>query len=143
MPTPKQQKVISKISENIGSKGELLRQSGYAESTSLTPHRILNGKGIQNLKDKAEGMGLNDDLTLSKVKKAVESNNLNLAINTIFNWWRVIYPNEKPDTQINMQINQYTGSESQEQEIDEYVIQRSNEMIREGKAKIENGEVVG
>lgn len=47
------------------------------------------------------------------------------------------------ETNVAVQINQYTGTPDQEQEIDEYVIQRSNEMIREGKAKIENGEVVG
>jgi len=106
MPTIKQNKIVENLSETVGSKGELLRKSGYSDSTSLTPHRILGGKGLQQLADKAETMGINDELTLSKVKKAIESNNLNLAINTIFNWWRVIYPNEKPDTQVNIQINQ-------------------------------------
>lgn len=105
MLTDRQQKVVSKISENIGSKGELLRKSGYSKSTSLTPHRILNGKGIQQLKEKAEGMGINDDLTLSRVKEAMQHRNLQLAINTIFNWWRIIYPNEKPETQVNLQVN--------------------------------------
>lgn len=116
MPTPRQQKVVSKISENIGSKGELLRESGYSESTSLTPHRILNGKGIQQLKEKAEGMGINDDLTLSRVKEAMQHRNLQLAINTIFNWWRIIYPNEKPETQVNLQVNniQITSEDKEE-----------------------------
>lgn len=45
------------------------------------------------------------------------------------------------ETNVAVQINQYTGTESQEQEIDEYVIKRSNEMIREGKARIENNQV--
>jgi hypothetical protein len=35
----------------------------------------------------------------------MEHRNLNLAVQTIFNWWRIIYPNEKPETQVNLQVN--------------------------------------
>jgi len=105
MPTPKQQKVVKNITENYRTKGELLKASDYSESSSKQPSRILNGKGIQDLKAKAEGMGINDELTLTRVKEAMEHRNLNLAVNTIFNWWRVIYPNEKPESQVNIQVN--------------------------------------
>jgi len=46
------------------------------------------------------------------------------------------------ETNVAVQVNTYTGTESQEKEIDEYVIQRSNEMIREGKARIEDGRIL-
>jgi len=116
MPTPRQQKVVENITENYRSKGELLQASGYSESTSLQPSRILNSKGIQALAEKAEGMGINDDLTLSRVKEAMQHRNLQLAINTIFNWWRVIYPNEKPETQVNIQQNIIVTDEMLERE---------------------------
>lgn len=135
MATIKQNKIVSNLTENYRTKGELLKASDYSESSSKQPSRILGGKGLQQLADKAEVMGINDELTLAKVKKAIESNNLQLAISTIFNWWRVIYPNEKPDTQVNIDNRSitFTGSEDQNKEIDEFVISRYKELEKEGK----------
>lgn len=51
MPTQRQIKTIKKISENLGNKplGKILRESGYSESTSKTPSRVINTKSWQSL----------------------------------------------------------------------------------------------
>lgn len=105
MPTFKQKQVIENISENIGTKGELLRSVGYSQSVSETPSRVLKSKGIQSLVEKAEEIGLDDELCLHKVKEAITSRNLPLAVNTIFNFWKVKYPNEKPTVAIQNNVN--------------------------------------
>lgn len=53
MPTQRQIKTIKKISENLGNKplGKILRESGYSESTSKTPSRVINTKSWQSLID--------------------------------------------------------------------------------------------
>lgn len=83
------------MSEGVRTKGELLIKAGYAPSTSLKPYRVLQSRGVQELLKKAENIGLNDELCLNKVKEAITSRNLPLAVNTIFNFWRVKYPQEK------------------------------------------------
>jgi hypothetical protein len=51
MPTQRQIKTIKKISENLGNKplGKILRESGYSESTSKTPGRVISTKSWQSL----------------------------------------------------------------------------------------------
>jgi hypothetical protein len=105
MATLKQQKVVENSRNNFKTKGELLRASGYSENTAIKPSQVLESKGIQKLKETAESMGIDETLTLTRVKEAMEHRNLNLAVQTIFNWWRIIYPNEKPETQVNLQVN--------------------------------------
>jgi len=109
MPTIKQTKVVENLTENYRTKKELLQASGYSESTATQPSRILETKGVQSLIVKAEAIGLDDELCLHKVKEAITSRNLNLAINTIFNFWKVKYPTERPQVlnQQNIQVNNY------------------------------------
>ncbi len=53
MPTPKQEKLIKLLLENIGNTektktfGELLLEAGYSESISKNPYLILESEGIQ------------------------------------------------------------------------------------------------
>lgn len=107
MATLKQQKVVEN-SSSCKTKKEMLLKAGYSENTAIKPSQVLESKGIQSLIEKAETIGLDDELCLTKVKEAITSRNLPLAVNTIFNFWRVKYPNEKPTVAIqnNIQVNQ-------------------------------------
>lgn len=54
MATTKQKIAIQKMSENIGnpnpkSTGEILRESGYSDSISKSPKRVLESKGWSEL----------------------------------------------------------------------------------------------
>lgn len=53
MATNKQKALAKKVSENIGiPMGKAMRQVGYSESTSLTPERVTETKGWQELMEK-------------------------------------------------------------------------------------------
>lgn len=53
MATPKQQKLIKILSENIGKKdssktlGQMLREAGYSDIQSLNPKKILETKAVK------------------------------------------------------------------------------------------------
>ena len=103
-PTVKQLKVVEN-SSTATTKKEMLLQAGYSENTAIKPSQVLQSRGVQLLIEKAEAIGLDDELCLKRVKEAITSRNINLAINTIFNFWRVKYPAEKIAVQNNIQVN--------------------------------------
>lgn len=53
MATPKQEKLIKLLLENVGTKGntktlgEMLREAGYEESIAKNPYRILGSETVQ------------------------------------------------------------------------------------------------
>lgn len=53
MPTPKQEKLIKLVLENLGSKGvtktlgELIREAGYEESMAKNPYQIFESETIK------------------------------------------------------------------------------------------------
>lgn len=53
MPTPKQQKLIKLLLENLGKKGktktlgELVLEAGYEKSMSVNPYQILESKTVK------------------------------------------------------------------------------------------------
>lgn len=58
MATTKQKTAIKKMSENVGSSspksmGKILRESGYSNSVSKTPSRVLGAKGWKELMEEA------------------------------------------------------------------------------------------
>lgn len=103
MATLRQKKLVSKLSDNIRTKGELLRQAGYSVTTSLRPQEIINSRGVQELIAKGELKGITDDYNLDIIKKAIEGRDLNLAVNTIWRWWNFKYPDSKDNpTNVNL-----------------------------------------
>lgn len=62
MPTPKQEKLIKLISENLGnpnsteSLGELMLKAGYSKSMSENPFQILESETIQEGLEEFRGM---------------------------------------------------------------------------------------
>lgn len=52
MATERQKKVAQKLSENVRvdkpkNQGEILKESGFSESTSEKPYRVIQSKGVQ------------------------------------------------------------------------------------------------
>jgi hypothetical protein len=53
VPTNKQKALIKKISENVGMPmGQAMREVGYSKSTALSPERVTDTKGWQELMEK-------------------------------------------------------------------------------------------
>jgi hypothetical protein len=125
-PTIKQNNLVDNLTGNYSTKKELLQASGYSESTASQPSRILETKGVQSLIEKAEAIGLDDDLCLRKVKEAIESRNINLAINTIFNFWRVKYPTEKGT---NVNVFQQFNTWNSYQDVPEDMRKKLNDLM--------------
>jgi hypothetical protein len=70
MPTLKQETAIRKVSENIGKPiGEIMRESGYSESTSKTPQRLTESKAWTQLMEDY----IPDDTLLDKHKEALNA----------------------------------------------------------------------
>ncbi len=62
MPTPKQEKLIRLLVENLGKKesteslGELILQAGYSEAMAKNPYQILESETIQEGLEEFRGM---------------------------------------------------------------------------------------
>lgn len=107
-PTPKQIAVVKNLQESTGSMKELLIKSGYSPETAETPSQVLNSRGVQKLRESAEKVGLTDEICLKRLREAVESRNLELAVRTSINWFRIKYPTERNETTINNTQNNVT-----------------------------------
>jgi len=93
--TQKQKAVVEKLSENIGTKGELLLAAGYSKSISESPAIVLESKGIKELIAQGEGLGLTDQKCIQTVIKALDDKNLATALNAVRFWFGMKYPDTK------------------------------------------------
>jgi len=115
-PTHKQIKAVELLTANASegiSKAEILRIAGYSESTQRQPSRVFESEQVQALMAKAEAVGITDDLLIKKIKEAIESPDLKTAIDSVFKWIRLKYPELNPFAnrnhfaQNNTQVNIY------------------------------------
>ncbi len=70
MPTLKQKKVLKILSENIGKPvGTAMREAGYSKQTSLTPARLTESKGWEDLLEEMLPDALISDVHRKLLKK--------------------------------------------------------------------------
>ena len=110
MSTVKQQKVVEN-SRKHKTKKSLLLSAGYSENTAIKPSQVLESKGIRELVDLGEAMGLDDKTCINAVIKSIKDQNLANALNAVKYWFGLKYPDSKERAnQLNVQINNYDNS---------------------------------
>ena len=102
MATGKQKAILDQMSENVRISGKLLEQVGYAPSTCEQVSRTIAGKGLQQLVETAESIGLNDALCCNKLKEAIEKGDLSLAKQTAIDWLKIKTQSEKTEVTLNI-----------------------------------------
>jgi hypothetical protein len=77
MATLRQEKVLNKISGNLGkSLGEAMREAGYSEEYANNPQQLTRTKSWQELAEQL----LPDEPLLGRLKKIIDNKNDSIAI---------------------------------------------------------------
>jgi hypothetical protein len=136
MVTIKQNKIIKlNLSENIRTKGELLRSAGYSETTSKRPSQVLESKGIQELQAQSQSIdGLDDKTLLQGISKAIKAqftrNNADYALR----WLQLLYSNK--GYQDNRTLNSITINAN---DINDQALELVNTGLLNGKFEVIDG----
>jgi len=123
----------------ISTQKELMIKAGYSPNTAIAPTKVTESKGVKALLEQAELMGVNDSICLVRVKEAIEGKQLDRALNTIFNWWRVKYPAERAQTAI--QINN-TVEVPDDKDMDAWAVERVNELLAANTIEVIGNKIV-
>lgn len=105
MTTPRQRKALDNLVENGGNKYQAAVDAGYSPNTAITPSKVFESKGIQELVAKGDVAGLTDEYALGRLKAAMDSRQFQSVIQAVKLWWSIRYPESKDSTNVNIQNN--------------------------------------